>query len=192
MTRSAGIDAVGFLVIGSIWARIAGCSIWRCTMPSNVSWPKPSWRARANASSRFGPVTPVEPARASVWQEPHLATNCCLPLTTFVPESVSWQPPRTAAAASSTTSAPPLLMERGILTAGPDVRRRARQTVQLAARGRDDRARDAVPRVVLTRGGHDRRPRRGAQIGRRLQPRGQVAGQLADRRAADLEREPGR
>ena len=28
-------------------------------------WPKPSWRARWKASSRFGPVTPVEPARAS-------------------------------------------------------------------------------------------------------------------------------
>src|SRR5271154_2966585 len=31
------------------------------------------------ASSRLGPTIPLVLARASVWQEPHLATNACLP-----------------------------------------------------------------------------------------------------------------
>ena len=37
--------------------------------------------ARWNASSRFGPVVPLVPARLSMWQEPHFATNSCLPAT---------------------------------------------------------------------------------------------------------------
>src|SRR5215207_807206 len=139
-------------------------------MPWKVSWPKPSFRARWNAASRFGPVTPVVPARASVWHEPHLATNCSLPATTFVPESVSEQPLTTAVAASSAARTPPLLIERGILTAGPDVGRRERQSVQLAARGGDHGARDAVPRVVLAGRGDDRVAGRRAQFVGRLEP----------------------
>src|SRR3954451_5313156 len=138
---------------------MAGCRIWRCTMPSNVSWPKPSTRARWNASSRFGPTTPVVLARASTWRGPHLATNCCLPFTTLAPWLVSEQPLRTAAVAITATSAMVVLtlMERGILTAGPDVRRWAGQAVQLALRGGDHGARHPLPRGVLA-GGGGRRP----------------------------------
>src|SRR3954469_4073319 len=130
-------------------------------MPWNVSWRKQSTRARWKAHPRLGPTTPVVPARASVWQAPHLATNCCLPLTTFVCWLPSEQPPSSAAAVASATSTigvrtPALLIERGILTAGPDVGRRAGQPVKLPARGRDHRARHAVPRVVLAGGRHDR------------------------------------
>ena len=46
------------------------------------------------ASSRFGPVTPVVPARLSMWQEPHLATNAFLPATRLSPSSLSSQPDR--------------------------------------------------------------------------------------------------
>ena len=60
---------------------LPGCRIWPRTTPRIASSPQPSARATANASSRFGPTTPFVPARASVWHDPHLATNCCLPLT---------------------------------------------------------------------------------------------------------------
>src|SRR4051794_9919064 len=177
---------------GSCCGRMAGCRIWRCTMPANESWPKPSIRARWNASSRFGPTTPVVFARASVWQEPHLATNCCLPLTTLVPWLASEQPCSAAAAATSTipVRTPPVLMERGILTAGPDVRRRARQTLEFALGGRDHGPCHALPGVVLAGGGHDGLAGGGAQLPGRGQPGREVVSQLADRAGADPEGQP--
>src|SRR4051794_9689539 len=41
----------------------------------------PSLRAAWNALSRFGPVVPCVPARASVWQEPHFSTNLAFPVS---------------------------------------------------------------------------------------------------------------
>src|SRR4029077_16360500 len=57
----------------------------------------------ANEISRFGPTVPFVPARASVWQAPHLATNCCLPTIrlAFSPCLVE-QPAPPRARASST------------------------------------------------------------------------------------------
>ena len=49
-------------------------------MPLNALSPKPEVRACWNASSRFGPVTPVVPARLRVWQEPHLGDEGAVPV----------------------------------------------------------------------------------------------------------------
>ena len=49
---------------------------------------------------------------------------------------------------------------------------------------------DAVPRVALARHADDRLARAGAQVGRRLEPRREVLGQLRDRVRSDLERQP--
>ena len=59
----------------------SGFGIWICfsTTPRIVLRSSPSARLARNASSRFGPTMPFVSARASVWQEPHLATNACLP-----------------------------------------------------------------------------------------------------------------
>ena len=43
----------------------------------------PSRSAAWKAVSRFGPVVPCVPARASVWQEPHFSTNFALPVSRF-------------------------------------------------------------------------------------------------------------
>src|SRR5437868_14081259 len=43
----------------------------------------PLARSSRKASSRFGPLVPAVPAWFKVWQAPHLATNNCLPLTSF-------------------------------------------------------------------------------------------------------------
>ena len=40
---------------------------------------------------------PVAPARWSVWQDAHFWTNSSLPLTVFVPLSLSAQPPNASA-----------------------------------------------------------------------------------------------
>ena len=47
-----------------------GVRICPRTMPANVELFPAVARAWANAASRFGPVTPVVPARASVWHAP--------------------------------------------------------------------------------------------------------------------------
>src|SRR3954468_20718593 len=92
VTRSAGMRVSALWVCGSSCALRGGYLIWCSTMPANVLWPKPSRRARSNAASRLGPVTPVVPARASVWQLPHLETNRVLPFETSAVVPVSWQP----------------------------------------------------------------------------------------------------
>src|SRR3954454_21508431 len=88
-------------------------------MPSKVLSFIPSTRARWDASSRLGPTTPVVPARASVWQAPHLETNRVLPLITFDPEWVIEQP---ASATAATAAAPAMTtcvrIGRGILPIG--------------------------------------------------------------------------
>src|SRR4051794_38422201 len=90
-------------------------------MPSNVLSPKPSWRARANAVSRFGPVTPLVPARARTWHEPHLDTNSCLPLTTLSPRLLTPQP--LSAAATPITQAPSASPRTDPLSIGADPNR---------------------------------------------------------------------
>src|SRR6478672_6740563 len=64
--------------------------------------PKPSFRGCSNAASRFGPTLPLVWARPSTWQEPHLATNICLPAMRLgLPPSV-----RVEQALSTTAHAP--------------------------------------------------------------------------------------
>ena len=100
VTRLAGISGSALSVAGSTCARRAGCPIWRWTMPWNVVEPNPSWRARANAWSRFGPVTPLVPARLRMWQEPHLATELLLAVDDVVaPVAEALRSPRGPAAA---------------------------------------------------------------------------------------------
>src|SRR4051794_20970727 len=94
-------------------------------MPANVELFSPSRRAWANAKSRFGPVTPFVPARASVWHAPQRLTNIFLPLSTFAFDVDPAPQPEAAAAtathppsarrlrtdtASSALPAPPLSM----------------------------------------------------------------------------------
>ena len=64
----------------------------------------PGWKA----SSRFGPVTPVVPARLRTWQEPHLATKFCLPATRLSPSSLSSHPDAPTSSAAAATTASPL------------------------------------------------------------------------------------
>jgi hypothetical protein len=87
-------------------------------MPLNVLSPNPSFRACWNAWSRFGPVTPVVPARCRAWQEPQRATNSCLPLTTLSPESVTPQPLRTAIAPAA--AAPSAILRTVLLRIGAE------------------------------------------------------------------------
>src|SRR5947209_14376461 len=47
--------------------------IWSSTTFSIADSLKPCWRSARNASSRFGPIVPLEPAAASVWQAAHCA-----------------------------------------------------------------------------------------------------------------------
>ena len=82
-------------------------------MPSKVLSPNPSWRARANAWSRFGPVTPFVPARLRMWQEPHFSTNSCLPLITLSPRSVS--PPQPVDSAMTPITQAPSADPRSVL-----------------------------------------------------------------------------
>src|SRR5580692_2576356 len=57
-----------------------------CTCPSTTVLTalrcRPSATLERKTSSRFGPTMPFVSALASVWQEPHLATNACLPTIT--------------------------------------------------------------------------------------------------------------
>ena len=101
-----------------------GCRICWWTTPAIVLSPRPSLRDWANAASRFGPVVPVAPARASVWQDPHFSANCSLPLTVSVPLSLSGQPPNASATTAPpvTTRPKPLLLIGRILTGDGDKR----------------------------------------------------------------------
>ena len=49
---------------------VIGNLIWVATTCVNVADVMPASRAWANASSRFGPIVPLVPASASVWQPP--------------------------------------------------------------------------------------------------------------------------
>ena len=103
VTRSAGIP--GEPVLGSS----TGYEIWSRTTARIVASPSPSWRACRNASSRFGPITPFEPASASTWHEPHCPSfrNSSLPRAASPPEVSPPEPqPVAARAAISTAQAP--------------------------------------------------------------------------------------
>src|SRR6476469_4610024 len=79
-----------------------GCRIQPWTRPAIPLRPKPSLRGCSNAASRFGPTLPLVWARPSTWQEPHLATNICLPAMRLgLPPSV-----RVEQALSTTAHAP--------------------------------------------------------------------------------------
>src|SRR4051795_765608 len=152
-------------------------------MPLNVLWPKPVERACWKASSRLGPVTPVVPARLSVWQEPHLATKSCLPATRLSPLSFSWQPemPTSSAAAATAASPLPLDIRRDRTGSGGG------QAFEAALRRGEEGPRHAVPRVALARDRHHGlaggRPQR---LGG-LEPAGHRGGQLPHRAGAALE-----
>ena len=61
-----------------------------------------------NASSRFGPTPlPFVSALASVWQAPHLATNCCLPTIRFALSAPLTEQPEAATATARSAPARP-------------------------------------------------------------------------------------
>ena len=86
--------------------------------------PEAVLRDWANAASRSGPVMPVAPARWSVWHDAHFSAKSSLPLTVFVPLSLSEQPPNASATTAPpvTTRPKPLLLIGRILTGGGDRR----------------------------------------------------------------------
>src|SRR3954469_3631646 len=66
---------------------------------------KPSERASANESSRFGPIPPVEPTAAKAWQPAHFCWKSALPFcTSALAETLPAVP---HAARASTIAAPP-------------------------------------------------------------------------------------
>src|SRR5829696_388062 len=197
-----GIRGSSFFVAGSTCCRRPGAWIWRWTMPWKVLSPNPSWRARANAWSRLGPVTPFVPARDRTWQPPQSDTNSCLPLTTLSPRSVSPQPLR--ATATPITQAPSADPRTDLLSIGADPNRSGGESacqaptgrlrgpggLQVALGGGDDGPGHAVPGVALARRRDDRRAGRLAQLRRGGEPAREPVGELADGTGADLEGEP--
>src|SRR5262249_37439838 len=75
-----------------------------------------------NDSSRLGPTSPLVLARASVWQDPHLATKACLPLISLALSAPFTEHP--AAAIAAPASAP------ATATRQPSARRRARRSAR--------------------------------------------------------------
>src|SRR5689334_10047283 len=142
----------------------------------------PAASAAWKAWSRSGPTTPVVPARLSAWHAPHLAMNARLPairsgcrLTT--PQAGS----ATASAATAATepsafaaAEPSPVMAADPMRSVGGTRRASgsRQAVQLAARGGDHGAGDAVPGPALAGDRHDRLAGDGAHAGRRGEPAG--------------------
>ena len=55
------------------------------TSASNDESSKPSARGSMYASSRFGPIVPLVPASASVWQPPQVVMNSFLPFARSAP-----------------------------------------------------------------------------------------------------------
>jgi hypothetical protein len=76
----------------------------------------------ANASSRSGPTVPLVPARASVWQAPHLATKARLPairLTLSAPLTELEQPAAASSAPPASSSTADLRALRRALARTP-------------------------------------------------------------------------
>src|SRR5664279_434042 len=97
VTRSLRIAPSGF-----------GLRICPSTTPRTESRSSPSARLARKASSRFGPTIPLVLARARVWQEPHLATNACLPrIRLALSAPLTEQPVAPIASASSRAPAAP-------------------------------------------------------------------------------------
>src|SRR6266508_166878 len=78
---------------------------------------KPCCRGYLNASSRSGPMVPLVPAAASVWQEPHFPTNSCSPRLGSPPVARPTVPqPAATSAARITKRAPAARKTTRILT----------------------------------------------------------------------------
>ena len=95
-----------------------GNSTWCSTTPRIVLRSRPSATLARKASSRLGPTMPLVLARASVWQEPHLATKSCLPsIRLALSAPFTPQPVVNRASASSSPQAP--ARTRGLRGRGP-------------------------------------------------------------------------
>src|SRR5205809_472849 len=75
-------------------------------MPRTALRWRPSESPARKASSRLGPMMPFVLARASVWQEPHLATNACLPMITLGLLALLTEHPLAPRASASSAAAP--------------------------------------------------------------------------------------
>src|SRR3954470_23685235 len=159
-------------------------------MPRTASRPKPSCSGWRKASSRFGPVVPLVPARESTWQEPQFLTNICLPATRSGSFSVPAQPDArtdSPAARAATDAARSVLLDVGerigahaihpggglcaslaALSAGFGER------VQAPLRRRQDPVRDALPAEALARHADQRLPGLLAERLGRCEPSGQA------------------
>ncbi len=168
LARPFGITPSGF-----------GFCTWPSTTVRTALRCRPSAMLVRKTSSRLGPTMPLVSARASAWHEPHLATNACLPTIRFASSSPLTAQPALPSASATSSAAPPMrlaarrayrpspvarLLAGGKLTAkpyptgrragnilsvAPCRRSRLLERIQIAARGRDHAACDALPRPAL-------------------------------------------
>ncbi len=113
---------------------------WRTT-PRTVSRPKPSDSDMRKASSRFGPWTPLLPARLSTWHEPHDLTKAFLPAIRSAFAGTASVPHALSAAASDAPAARLMsVLVMGVLLMGArdSIRgdRRSASSLRAAAPGR--------------------------------------------------------
>src|SRR5271166_6607503 len=119
LARSLGIAPSGL-----------GILTWPSTTPRTVPRPSPSAMLARKVSSRLGPTLPLVPARERVWQEPHLATNACLPATRLTSSAPFTEGAQPATGIASAASRPPAA------TRVPSGRSRARVGRLAGAKGR--------------------------------------------------------
>src|SRR3954454_24496473 len=154
----------------------------------------PSFSAWRKASSRFGPTMPFVPARASVWQEPHFATNSCLPLTVLSSErTASWPQPAAAAITAAPSATTAVRNDTTLLIAAAPYRSVRsggnREVVQPTGRPGEHVLGDPDPRELRPRRRHKRVPRARAHLRVGLQPPDQASGDRLHRAVIDRKRE---
>ncbi len=154
---------------------------------------------------------PLVSARASVWQAPHLATNCCLPTITFAFSPCLAEQPaavRTSASSSAAGRDRPADVARAPARQaahiprdvdprhqrGNSIRTSGRQgsdeRVQLTARRGDHAPGDALPRPALAHGPHETGAGLLAYRGIGRQPGHDPLGERRDRGVVHREGQP--
>ena len=170
LARSLGITPSGF----GFWT-------WPSTTVRTAFRCRPSAMLVRKTSSRSGPTMPLVSAWASVWHEPHLATNACLPTIRFASSPPLTAQPAVPSASATSSATPPMrltacraygpspdarLLARGKLTAKPyPTRRRAGKILGsrrgAGAHGSSSASRSPLAAAITPRAtpSHDQRSR---------------------------------